>query len=486
MKRTIFYIFIFCLFSSLFGQLNVSPDSTYINIEPDEIIYANFYISNIGSVEISFSINVNYISGNDWIGIFNPNSGIIWPGQTFYCSFPVSSYGLINTTVMAELIISNSAGQDIIVPVTLVVNPLQTFNPPQNLFVDQFGYATWDSPEPNEYRDLMGYNIYLDGCFVGFCTDYFWIYEGLTPGQTYIAGISAIYDDPPGESEIVNFNFYYYPFLNPVQNLFITEIGYAIWEPPDLMEESRDFLGYNVYLNVNFITFTTNEFYDYELNDLIPGELYVGSVTAVYNEGESTTEWCPFQYLPEPFYPPENLTFNELTGYCTWEEPVSCYNVEGYYIYLDDMTTPVGTTTNTWWQVTGLTAGQSYTIGLQTVYDVGESEIITITIYPVNAGNSLITQTCLLGNYPNPFNPTTSFKFSLAAESSVKLNIYNLRGQLVKQLLSNNLPAGVHTVLWNGNDSNDKQVSSGIYYSVMDVNDNGLDYISVKKIILHK
>ena len=56
-------------------------------------------------------------------------------------------------------------------------------------------------------RDLLGYNLYLDGVFVDFTTNTYWQFLNLTVGQTYIAGISADYDE--GESEIIAVSFVY-------------------------------------------------------------------------------------------------------------------------------------------------------------------------------------------------------------------------------------------------------------------------------------
>jgi Peptidase family C25/Propeptide_C25/FlgD Ig-like domain len=77
----------------------------------------------------------------------------------------------------------------------------------------------------------------------------------------------------------------------------------------------------------------------------------------------------------------------------------------------------------------------------------------------------LPTQTELYSNYPNPFNPTTTIAFSIAEDvQNIELEIYNLKGQKVKQLLSNQLSAGKHTVVWNGEDESGRKVSSGIYF----------------------
>ncbi len=89
----------------------------------------------------------------------------------------------------------------------------------------------------------------------------------------------------------------------------------------------------------------------------------------------------------------------------------------------------------------------------------------------------------LYQNYPNPFNPTTTLSFSLPNNSNVELSIYNIRGQKVKQLVSNQLPAGQHSVVWDGRGDDGKSVSSGIYFYKLKV--NGKDK-SVRKCLLLK
>lgn len=72
--------------------------------------------------------------------------------------------------------------------------------------------------------------------------------------------------------------------------------------------------------------------------------------------------------------------------------------------------------------------------------------------------------------YPNPFNPTTTISFSIPEESKVDIAIYNLKGQKVKQLVNDNIAKGQHSIIWNGEDSADKKVASGIYFYRLSVN----------------
>ncbi len=69
----------------------------------------------------------------------------------------------------------------------------------------------------------------------------------------------------------------------------------------------------------------------------------------------------------------------------------------------------------------------------------------------------------LLQNYPNPFNPTTTIKFSLQDRDleALKLEIYNIKGQLVKKFA---ITSEQNSVLWNGKDNYDRSVGSGIYF----------------------
>ena len=87
-----------------------------------------------------------------------------------------------------------------------------------------------------------------------------------------------------------------------------------------------------------------------------------------------------------------------------------------------------------------------------------------------------------LSNYPNPFNPETTISYQLPEDSEVELIIYNIKGQLVKTLVNELLPAGEHSAIWNGRDTNDKRVGSGIYFYKLEAG----DYHKVKKMILLK
>jgi hypothetical protein len=88
-----------------------------------------------------------------------------------------------------------------------------------------------------------------------------------------------------------------------------------------------------------------------------------------------------------------------------------------------------------------------------------------------------------LSNYPNPFNPTTTISFSIPEESNVELTIFNIKGQKIRLLLNDQMTAGEHSVVWNGEDTSRKKVSSGVYLYKLHVNDKTE---AVKKCLLLK
>jgi len=69
----------------------------------------------------------------------------------------------------------------------------------------------------------------------------------------------------------------------------------------------------------------------------------------------------------------------------------------------------------------------------------------------------------LLGNFPNPFNPSTSIAFELPRDMRVRLAVYDLRGGLVCSLIDEAQPAGRREVFWDGRDASGRAAASGVY-----------------------
>jgi len=82
----------------------------------------------------------------------------------------------------------------------------------------------------------------------------------------------------------------------------------------------------------------------------------------------------------------------------------------------------------------------------------------------LEAGREPITDYKLAAEvYPNPFNPETTIRFRLEQPNRVRLQIFNMNGQLVRTLINNDLSAGEHHRRWNGRNHAGVPVSSGTY-----------------------
>jgi hypothetical protein len=107
----------------------------------------------------------------------------------------------------------------------------------------------------------------------------------------------------------------------------------------------------------------------------------------------------------------------------------------------------------------GANAGFAY------IYDM--SDIIEITDVKDNLAHSYPISAAA---FPNPFNPTTTIRFSIPEAARVSLAMFNIKGQRVASLIDEHLNSGNHDVLWHGKDEHNNNLSSGIYLYQLVVN----------------
>jgi len=137
-----------------------------------------------------------------------------------------------------------------------------------------------------------------------------------------------------------------------------------------------------------------------------------------------------------------------------------------------------------------LTSGR-HEVWVTAVYDaLGQIEStpsnVVVIDYELSDNDLLETPqvTMLAGNYPNPFNPTTTIAFDLARAGHVLLEIFNIKGQRVAVIANETFSAGRHSVVWNSSDgkAGGRSVGSGVYFYRMTTS----GYTSVRKMILMK
>ncbi|HPT73089.1 MAG TPA: T9SS type A sorting domain-containing protein [Candidatus Cloacimonadota bacterium] len=94
-------------------------------------------------------------------------------------------------------------------------------------------------------------------------------------------------------------------------------------------------------------------------------------------------------------------------------------------------------------------------------------------LYDTETGNlsSVVVPCMLISNcYPNPFNPSTTIEYSVPKTTKVKLRIYNIRGQLVKELVNQIVDPGKYKVVWEGKNNAGHSVASGVYFYRIEAN----------------
>ncbi|KQC06091.1 MAG: hypothetical protein APR54_07705 [Candidatus Cloacimonas sp. SDB] len=120
------------------------------------------------------------------------------------------------------------------------------------------------------------------------------------------------------------------------------------------------------------------------------------------------------------------------------------------------------------------------TVNNQGMESVPSDILEIITVDSNDDAIPLVTK--LSKNYPNPFNPSTRIDFQLSRQDHVEIDVYNIKGQKVRSLVSAEFEAGVHTVIWSGRDDNFRSVSSGLYFYRM----KSGNYTGTEKMILLK
>jgi len=91
-------------------------------------------------------------------------------------------------------------------------------------------------------------------------------------------------------------------------------------------------------------------------------------------------------------------------------------------------------------------------------------------------------ETKLFSAFPNPFNPATNLRYSVREAGEVQLEIYNVKGQLVRNFKTNHNQPGYYQVKWDGRDTNGHPAATGVYFYRMS---NG-KYTSTKKMVMTK
>jgi len=139
-----------------------------------------------------------------------------------------------------------------------------------------------------------------------------------------------------------------------------------------------------------------------------------------------------------------------------------------------------------------LTTEQKHHIGLaidqlESNSNKSSEEEIVLNVLQAILPERLPTQTQLLANYPNPFNPETWIPFKLAQDSTVTATIYDITGKEIRMIELGHVAAGNYVevnraIYWDGRTENGEQVSSGTYSYQIEAG----DYTETRKMVILK
>lgn len=116
------------------------------------------------------------------------------------------------------------------------------------------------------------------------------------------------------------------------------------------------------------------------------------------------------------------------------------------------------------------------TDGADTTYaDNGPFSLqISLDATGVESGNSIPQKTQIFPNYPNPFNPSTTIRYQIATPAFVSINVYDVSGRLVAELVNDSQPAGEYTVTWTGTNTAGQMMPTGTYFYRLKTSDGSM------------
>jgi len=296
----------------------------------------------------------------------------------------------------------------------------------------------------------------------------------------------------------ISFPDYSGHFLYPAKNVQTSSIDRDItvtWQPPynSVVPNTPTLLGYNLYDRNFLVTTTLVESESYVINNVGGGNMLIG-VVAVYETGEA--ELSDTSAISIPLAPANlNSIYSEGRGVkLNWDYQHFSFNLAGFRIYRNGtmLATPNITQQTRFYHDTTVSAGTNYSYYIRAAYtnpialSIPSDTLYVQFVEGIDIDTPLL-KTHLGNNYPNPFNPNTTIHFSLnfedkKNEENVKIIIYNIKGQQINTLINKKMPAGNHTINWDGTDIHGKPTSSGIYFYKMETD----HYQSIKKMVLLK
>ncbi|MCD4651492.1 MAG: T9SS type A sorting domain-containing protein, partial [Candidatus Cloacimonetes bacterium] len=280
-----------------------------------------------------------------------------------------------------------------------------------------------------------------------------------------------VWDGDDDGNAVIDMGCYEYQPLLPPQNLTaqvnLTDVQ-LFWNEPQV--SVRSLSGYDVYRD-NLLIWDTDNPANTQINDInVEPGTHEYNVVAIYGELQSVPSIVNAVVDSASYQSPYNLTAQLSNGmvYLSWEHSQANLRLlTAYGVYRDSVQIEViEALAHTYYLDTIENPGMcGYSVtAYYGDYQTAHSDTVWVTVKADDI-TQIPFETYLSNATPNPFNPETCINYGLSTPARVRIDIYNIKGQVVNHLMNEKIPAGHHKVIWRGNSDNGKKVASGVYFA---------------------
>jgi hypothetical protein len=214
-----------------------------------------------------------------------------------------------------------------------------------------------------------------------------------------------------------------YEFYNQASPHIIASNDYLYF----VWQDNRRYKGWDIYASL------------YDLSTLVP--TFLRNYSANFSNGTIHVEWTVLSTEIEPCFE----IFREHKGDGAWRrlDNVQLGRNGDHYKYVDRDIIP----------------GESYRYMVQVNDPPGQQ-----TLFVTDVIHTSLSLKLAVYSFPNPFNPTTNIQYTIPECSYVTLEVFDIRGRKIVSLVDRLLKSGRHNTRWEGLNSSNNPVSSGVYF----------------------
>ncbi len=264
-------------------------------------------------------------------------------------------------------------------------------------------------------------------------------------------------------------------YLPPISLRGVAEENEIMLAWNHILEDEEELL-FNVYRDGELINTDPVDDTTYIDTQISESGRYEYHVTTLFDEEESLpskpilVDIESDDFEPQELHPPRNLTY-DTDNYdiiLSWEIPkeFDADSLLTYRVYRNKELITTKDISQTNYIDKDLEPENEYEYYITALFEDQESDpsnSVKIILVSVSDYQNRPLVTSLEANYPNPFNPETTIRFTLGESEVASLDVFNIRGNRIRTLINDELPGGHHQIIWDGKDNNGSYVGSGVY-----------------------